>query len=100
MQSHLSQLTSTLFVYQNGCNVGILRAGDRALLIDCGNGDVQAILDTLGVAHIDTILFTHHHRDSTSGVTALASVATPIGVPAAERPSVETVETFWTDPKT
>src|SRR4051812_48127432 len=99
MQSDFSQLSPALFVHHGCCNVGILRDGYRALLIDCGNGDVQATLDALGIAQIDTILFTHHHRDSASGVTTLAEPTTHIGVPATERAWFEAVETFWNDPK-
>ena len=98
MPAEFSQLCTALFVHHGGCNVGILRDGDRALLIDCGNGEVQATLDRLGIVQIDTILFTHHHRDSASGVATLATPATKIGVPAAERPWFEAVETFWNDP--
>ena len=99
MQTQFSQLSSSLFVHHGNCNVGILHAGARALLIDCGNGDVQVTLQTLGITQIDTILFTHHHRDSTSGVTMLAQSKTRIGAPAAERPWFEAVETFWDDPQ-
>jgi len=99
MQTQFSQLSSSLFVHHGNCNVGILHAGARALLIDCGNGDVQVTLQTLGITQIDTILFTHHHRDSTSGVTMLAQSETRIGAPAAERPWFEAVETFWDDPQ-
>ncbi|MCX6049498.1 MAG: MBL fold metallo-hydrolase [Chloroflexi bacterium] len=73
---------------------------ERALLIDCGNGIVQATLTTLGITQIDMILFTHHHRDSASGVTMLATAETQLHVPAMERPWFDAVETFWNDPKT
>src|SRR5256885_9146150 len=94
MQSHYTQLAPSLFVHHGCCNVGILRDGNRALLIDCGNGDVQATLDALGIAQIDTILFTHHHRDSASGVTTLAKPTTHIGGPTPERTWFDAVEPF------
>jgi glyoxylase-like metal-dependent hydrolase (beta-lactamase superfamily II) len=99
MQSNHSRLGEHLFIHHGCCNVGILRNGDRALLIDCGNGDVSETLRELGVAHIDQMIFTHHHRDSTSGVAMLATSATKIGAPASEHPWFEAVETFWNDPK-
>ena len=94
-----TKISDAIFVHHGACNVGILRNGERALLIDAGNGDVQATLTALGITTIDRILFTHHHRDSASGVTKVATATTRIGVPAAERPWFEQVETFWQDPK-
>ena len=99
MSTSYTQLNAMIFVHHGCCNVGIIRAGERALLIDCGNGDVETTLSTLGITMIDHILFTHHHRDSASGVTKLATAATRIGVPAAERAWFAAVETFWQDPK-
>lgn len=99
MSKRYTQLSKTIFVHHGCCNVGIVRAGDHALLIDCGNGDVQATLTTLGITTIDRILFTHHHRDSTSGVVKLATATTRIGVPAAEQPWFAQVERFWDDPQ-
>lgn len=99
MSKPYTQLSENIFVYHGCCNVGIVRAGDRALLIDCGNGDVQPTLTALGITTIERILFTHHHRDSASGVTKLATPTTQIGVPAAERPWFEQVERFWHDPQ-
>lgn len=99
MPTNLSQLSPSLFVHHGCCNVGILRAGERALLIDAGNGDVHATLAVLGIQQIDLILFTHHHRDSASGVTQLAQAHTRIGVPALERQWFAAVETFWADPQ-
>ncbi|MEZ4867373.1 MAG: MBL fold metallo-hydrolase [Caldilineaceae bacterium] len=99
MPTHYTQLSASLFVHHGSCNVGILREGARVLLIDCGNGDLQTSLTALGVTQIDAILFTHHHRDSASGVTELVTATTRIGVPAQERPWFEQVESFWHNPQ-
>lgn len=99
MTTSYTQLNDLLFVHHGCCNVGIIRAGERALLLDCGNGDVETTLSALGITTIDHILFTHHHRDSASGVTKIATATTRIGVPAAERAWFAAVETFWDDPK-
>jgi len=99
MTEHYTKINDALFVHHGCCNIGVIRNGTAALLIDTGNGDVRATLATLGITTIDRILFTHHHRDSTSGVSALATAATRIGVPAAERPWFAQVETFWHDPQ-
>ncbi|MBX3015731.1 MAG: MBL fold metallo-hydrolase [Caldilineaceae bacterium] len=99
MTTRYTRLSDNIFVHHGCCNVGIVRVGDRALLIDSGNGDVQATLTALGITAIDHILLTHHHRDSASGVARLATPSTVVGVPAAERPWFEAVEQFWHDPK-
>lgn len=99
MTTTYTKINDTLFVHHGCCNVGIVRAGAHALLIDAGNGDIQATLTALGITTIDRILFTHHHRDSASGVATVATAATRIGVPAEERPWFAQVETFWHDPK-
>lgn len=99
MSTSYTQLNAMLFVHHGCCNVGIVRDGAHTLLIDCGNGDVQATLAALEITTVDRILFTHHHRDSASGVTQVATATTRIGVPAAEQPWFAAVETFWHDPK-
>jgi glyoxylase-like metal-dependent hydrolase (beta-lactamase superfamily II) len=99
MSNPISQLSERLFVYHGNINVGVLRNGGRALLIDCGDGDVQSALEELGIQETSAILFTHHHRDQASGVASLMQSNTRIGVPALERRWFESVETFWTNPQ-
>ncbi|MFC1715449.1 MBL fold metallo-hydrolase [Candidatus Poribacteria bacterium] len=93
-------LSDHLFVHQGAINVGILRDGHRALLIDFGGGSVQSTLDALQIGAVERVLFTHHHRDQASGVGRLAGDGLKIGVPEQERAWFEEVETFWNDPKT
>ena len=93
-----TQLSENLFVHHGVINVGILRDGPRALLIDYGDGDVQDTLDALGVRRIETVLLTHHHRDQSSGLGPLAASGTRVCVPIEERPWVEDVESYWNDP--
>ena len=99
MSGSVTQLSDSLFVYHDNINVGILREGDRALLIDCGGGAVRSALTQLGIRTVEKALFTHHHRDQASGVKSLAGPTTCIGVPAQERQLFEAVEAFWNDPK-
>jgi len=96
--ARLAQLAPNLFVHQGSINVGILRRGRRALLIDFGDGDVESALDKLGIDQVDAVLFTHHHRDQTSGVVLFAGRGTRVGVPAAERACFAEVERYWADP--
>ena len=99
MSTQFSQLSDHIFIHHGSINVGILRDGNRALLIDCGDGSVRSTLDALGITTVDTVLFTHHHRDQASGVGIVASDDTRIGAPVQERQWFESVETFWDDPQ-
>ena len=80
----LTQLAENSFVYHGAIQVGILRAGSRALLFDVGSGDVRDALGELGIRHVDAILFTHHHRDQASGAASFLAGGTRIVVPKAE----------------
>lgn len=74
-----------LFVWQDTCNVWVLRDGDSALLIDLGDGSVLKALPNLGIKRVEWVLFTHHHREQCQGAPLLAGTVAKVGVPAAER---------------
>lgn len=95
----LARLTDHLVVYRGPINVGILRDGDKALLIDCGDGSVAAALRELELTAVEQILLTHHHRDQACGAGPFARRGTRIIVPAAERRHFEDVAAYWKDPK-
>ena len=97
MKSGYSQLSHHLYVHHGHVNTGILRDGNRALLIDPSGISLQTTLTELGITNIEQILFTHHHRDNTSGFPVPKNVR--IGVPEAEKQWFTEVETFWNDPK-
>lgn len=92
----LTQLAENLFVHHGAVNVGILRDGCRALLIDVGDGDIQDSLVELGIERIERILLTHHHRDQASGIEDLEGVR--VGVPAAEEAWLAHVDDYWANP--
>lgn len=100
MSNQYSRLSGHLFIHHGAINVGILRDGDSALLIDFGGGSIQSTLDALQIARVESVLFTHHHRDQASGIRRLAGDGVKLGVPARERAWFEDVETFWNDPNT
>jgi len=81
-----------LIVYRGPINVGIIRDGAKALLIDCGDGRVAEVLPGLGIASVDRILFTHHHRDQTCGAPIFPGAR--LVVPAAERACLDSVESY------
>ena len=81
----VTSLSEHLLVYHGPINVGIVRDGDKALLIDCGDGSVAEALPQLGITSVEQVLFTHHHRDQACGAHACWPSGARIGVPAAER---------------
>ncbi|MHB9130316.1 MAG: MBL fold metallo-hydrolase [Armatimonadota bacterium] len=91
-QGVLTQVTPHLWVFQSHLNVGVIRNGEWALLIDFGNGDVLPVLQQAGVTGIDTLLFTHHHRDQVYGAQGLKAT---VIVPAAEREFFADPMAFW-----
>ena len=97
MQTHFSQLSHHLYVHHGHVNTGILRDGNRALLIDPSGTTLHTTLAELGITHIEQILFTHHHRDNTSGFPIDDNVR--VGVPAKEAAWFSEINTFWNDSK-
>lgn len=94
-------LADDLATHHGLINVGIVRRGDRAMLIDCGDGQVIPALQAMGVRHVERVLFTHHHRDQASGLPAIFDYsASPVRVtaPASEGDCFASVERYWTDP--
>ena len=57
------QISEHLYLFEDTCNVYVLKEGTRALLIDFGSGRVLDHLGNLGVTRVEWILHTHHHRD-------------------------------------
>ncbi len=61
------KLSDNLFLFEDTCNVYLIRSGDHALLIDFGSGHILDHLADLQIARVDWILHTHHHRDQAQG---------------------------------
>ena len=95
MQTRVSQLSHHLYIHHGHVNTGILRDGDRALLIDPSGSTLHTTLAELGITNVAQILFTHHHRDSTSGFHIPDDVR--VGVPAKEAAWFSDVKSFWND---
>jgi len=96
----VQKLSEHLLVYRGPGNVGIVRDGAQALLVDCGDASVAAALGAQGIATVDQLLFTHHHRDQACGAETFVRAGARVGVPAAERDWFEKVDAYWADPKT
>ena len=94
-----TRLSEHLFVHHGPINVGILRDGEKAILIDCGDGSVRETLAALGVRRVEQLVFTHHHRDQACGAYGFAAAGARVGVPAAEREYFENPGAYWGDDK-
>ena len=99
MAAKTTRLSQHLSVYHGPINVGILRHGRKALLVDCGDGSVARALEDLAITTVDQAVFTHHHRDQACGAHAFADRGARIGVPAGERDHFDKVAQYWRDPK-
>ena len=95
----VTRLGDHLAVYHGPINVGIVRDGERALLIDCGDGRVAGELEKLGITAVDRMIFTHHHRDQACGAYGLVERGAKVGVPAAERQHFDGVAAYWKNPR-
>ena len=72
MFGHFTQISDHLFVHHGCVNVGIIRSGNLAMLIDCGDESVRTTLNKLEITKIVAVLFTHHHRDNVAGIADIA----------------------------
>jgi len=95
----LAGLSDHLYVYRGPINVGVVRDGQKALLIDCGDGRVAEALAAAGITTVDQIIFTHHHRDQACGAASLAAKGARIGAAASEKDWFDKVDTYWSNPK-
>lgn len=83
-----------LFAWTDTCNVYVLRTGDRAILIDLGDGSVIDHLGELGVKQVDALLLTDHHRENCQGIDRLDRKVTEVLAPKAEQGLFENPTSF------
>ena len=89
-------VTDSIFMFEDTCNVFVLKRGPAAVLVDLGSGHILDHLDEIGVDDVEAILHTHHHRDQAQGDADAVARGVPIYVPHHERHLFDQVETFWT----
>ncbi len=89
------KITDNLFVFEDTCNVFIVKQGTKAVLIDFGSGAVLDHLGALGIQTVDWVLHTHHHRDQCQGDWKLAGRKVPVAAPAHEAHLFDDAENFW-----
>jgi glyoxylase-like metal-dependent hydrolase (beta-lactamase superfamily II) len=83
-----------LYMWTDICNVYVLRDGDKAILIDLGDGSVLSHLSEIGVKQVEWVLFTHHHREQCQGYPLLKSGTSKVAVPKAEKSLFEQPASF------
>src|SRR5215213_401668 len=90
-----TRITDQLFLFQDTCNVYVLRSGNEALLIDFGAGDVLDHLSEIGVERVTDVLMTHHHRDQGQGLNRANEAGICIWVPHTEQELFHSVDAHW-----
>ncbi len=95
----LRRLSEHLYVFDDTCNVYIVKNGDRALLVGFGSGKILVQLAPIGVRQVERVLLTHHHRDQSQGLCDMKGYPFKVTVPEKEAHFFEDVESFWRDVK-
>ena len=93
--SHFKQLSDHLYVFEDTCNVYVVKDGDAALLIDAASGAVAEHLGEIGCTSVEWILHTHHHRDQCWGSAKLAEGGAKVAVPQYEQHLFDRAELYW-----
>ncbi|MFO7321166.1 MAG: MBL fold metallo-hydrolase [Chloroflexota bacterium] len=91
----MRQLLTDVFVFQDTCNVYVIRNGRRAVLIDFGTGDVLQHLAEIDVDRVSDVLITHHHRDQCQGLQLAVDHGIRIWVPHTEQDLFHSVDAHW-----
>lgn len=91
----LEKISEHLYMFQDTCNVYVIKDGEAALLIDGGSGAVLDRLSEIGCRQVEWVLHTHHHRDQCWGDTRLTEAGAKLAVPEYERHLFEQAELFW-----
>ena len=94
MSDH-TRLSARLVLLHGAVNTGVLVAGQRALLFDCGDSVTPERLTALGIETVDLILGTQYRRANTAGAYSFLEGGTRLVAPLAERPLFEDVAAYW-----
>lgn len=92
--AEFQQPAPDVFLWQDTCNIYVLKHDDRALLINLGDGSVLEHLAEIGVKQVEWVIFTDHHREQCQGAFKLDRQATRIAVPKDEQAFFETPNEF------
>lgn len=90
-----TRLSDNLHCWTDTCNVYAITHQRRALLIDCGAGEVVDHLAEIGVEGVDLVLYTHHHREQCQGHARLSAAGARQVVPAGEVALLRDPTSLW-----
>ena len=91
----LQEILEDLFLFEDSCNVYVIRSGETAVLVDFGSGAVLQHMDSIGVTRVTDVLITHHHRDQCAGLALAAKANINIWVPHTEQDLFHSVNAHW-----
>ena len=91
----LRKLSENLMMFEDTCNVYVVRRGSSTLLIDFGSGKVLDLLRDAGLSKPEWIMHTHHHREQCQGDWKAVQQGIPIAVPAHEKHLFADAVNFW-----
>jgi glyoxylase-like metal-dependent hydrolase (beta-lactamase superfamily II) len=81
-------------LWQDTCNVHVLKHEDAALIINLGDGTVLEHLAEIGVKRVEWVLLTDHHRELCQGAPKLDRAVTQVAASADEKEILENPLSF------
>ena len=81
--------SSQLFRFEDCCAVYLVKQGRRGSLIDLGSGAALDHLRGIGVDNVESVFFTHAHRDQCQGAARAAALGIPLHFPTAAREGMD-----------
>lgn len=87
-------------LYRDVVNIGVIRKNGKTLLVDSGPGSILEEATNLNLGPIETVLYTHYHRDQCSGARRLKRAGAKIGVPSLESRFFQDATQFWLETNT
>jgi glyoxylase-like metal-dependent hydrolase (beta-lactamase superfamily II) len=81
-------------LWQDTCNVYVLKHEDAALVINLGDGTVLEHLAEIGVKRVEWVLLTDHHRELCQGAPKLDRAVTKVATSEAEKEILENPLSF------
>ncbi|QIZ10336.1 MBL fold metallo-hydrolase [Priestia megaterium] len=91
----MRKISTNLFLFEDTCNVYVIKTGVTAVLIDFGDGNVLQHLSSIGVENVTDIFMTHHHRDQAQGLPIAVQEGIRIWVPHIEQDLFHHIDEHW-----
>lgn len=88
-------LSEHVGLYRDVVNVGVIRKNGKTLLIDSGDASILREKASLNLGSIESVIYTHYHRDQCSAAPRLKKSGAKIGVPASEARLFRDAAEFW-----